>query len=82
MHLEVAASLDTDACLNALWRFISRRGQVMHLRSDNGTNFVGASRELKKAMSDLNQDRTMKTMSMAGVHRSFNPPAASHFGGV
>lgn len=28
VHLEVASSLDTDACLNAIRRLISRRGQV------------------------------------------------------
>lgn len=57
VHLEVAASLDTDACINALRRFISRRGQVAHLTSDNGTNFRGADVELKKALTLLNQDR-------------------------
>lgn len=46
MHLEVAYSLDTHSCINALRRFICRRGQVSHMRSDNGTNFVGAEREL------------------------------------
>ncbi len=46
VHIEVADSLDTDSCINALRRFISRRGQVSVMRSDNGTNFVGAEREL------------------------------------
>ncbi len=30
VHIEVADSLDTDSCINALRRFISRRGQVSH----------------------------------------------------
>lgn len=47
VHLEMATSLDTDACINALRRFMSRRGQVTHLLSDNGTNFVGSERELR-----------------------------------
>lgn len=42
VHLEVAASLDTNSFINALCRFIAQRGQVVELRSDNGTNFVGA----------------------------------------
>ncbi|VDI06661.1 Hypothetical predicted protein [Mytilus galloprovincialis] len=48
IHLEVAASLDTSSYINVLRRFIARRGQVEKIRSDNGTNFVGAERELKK----------------------------------
>lgn len=49
IHIEVASSLDTDSFINALRRFIARRGQVLEFRSDNGTNFVGAERELRKA---------------------------------
>lgn len=82
IHLEVAESLETDACINALRRFISRRGQVEHLRSDNGTNFIGAERELKKALVALNQDMIQGTMSQVGIRWSFNPPAGSHHGGV
>lgn len=31
VHLEVAASLDTDSYINALSRFIARRGQVKNI---------------------------------------------------
>ena len=44
VHLEVAHSLDTDSCINACRRFISRRGQVLEMRSDNGTNSVATER--------------------------------------
>ena len=40
VHLEVAASLNTDSYINALRRFIARRGQVTKMRSDNGTNLL------------------------------------------
>lgn len=53
VHLEVASTLDTDSCIQALRRFICRRGQVTSLRSDNGSNFVGADRELKKSTQRL-----------------------------
>lgn len=82
IHLEVAASLETDACLNALRRFISRRGQVTHLISDNGTNFIGADRELRKARGALNQQQIEGVLSQAGIRWSFNPPAGSHHGSV
>lgn len=47
VHIEVIESLDTSSFINALRRFLSVRGPVKHLRSDRGTNFVGASKELK-----------------------------------
>ena len=82
IHLEMAHSMDTDSCLNALRRFVSRRGQVTHIRSDNGTNLVGAKNELQKAISEWNHNMIQKEMFQKGVQWSFNPPAASHHGGV
>lgn len=82
VHLEVAYSLDTDSCINALRRFICKRGQVSHLRSDNGTNFVGAERELREALASLSHNRIEKAMAQRGIKWSFNPPAGSHHGGV
>ncbi|KAK0131196.1 hypothetical protein N1851_034101 [Merluccius polli] len=52
VHLEMAHTLDTDSCIDALRRFTSRRGQVTHIRSDNGTNLVGAKKELQNAISN------------------------------
>lgn len=82
VHLEVASSLDTDACINVLHRFICRRGQVAHIQSDNGTNFIGAERELREALSFLNQRQIEGVLRQKGIKWSFNPPAGSHFGGV
>jgi len=50
-HLELVSSLSTDAFLAAFKRFVSRRGLPSHIHSDCGTNFVGASRELKSLLS-------------------------------
>ena len=47
VHLEVAENLTSDSFICALRRFVARRGNVQILRSDNGTNFTGASRELR-----------------------------------
>lgn len=44
VHIEVAHTLDTDSCLNAICRFMCRRGQVSIIHSDNGTNFDAAER--------------------------------------
>nr|XP_021335998.1 uncharacterized protein LOC110440142 [Danio rerio] len=82
VHIEVADSLDTDSCINALRRFISRRGQVAVMRSDNGTNFVGAERELREALKNLNQITIEQAMLQKNIKWIFNSPAASHQGGV
>ncbi|KAI4889889.1 hypothetical protein NFI96_023911, partial [Prochilodus magdalenae] len=82
VHIEVAYSLDTDSCINALRRFQARRGQVSVIRSDNGTNLVGAERELKQALKELDQSRINEAMMQKGVQWIFNPPAASHHGGI
>ncbi len=52
------------------------------MRSDNGTNFVGAQRELREALVSLNHDHIEKTLSQKGIKCSFNPPAGSHHGGI
>lgn len=78
VQLEMAYSLDTSSCINALCRFISRRGQISHIRSDNRTNFVGAERELREALSALNHQKILNSLLQFGVKWSFNTPAASH----
>ncbi|KAK0132209.1 hypothetical protein N1851_032999 [Merluccius polli] len=82
IHLEVAYTLDTDSCIHALRRFVCRRGQVKHIRSDNGTNLVGAQAELKKALISLNQRKIQDALLTDEIEWSFNPPAASHHGRV
>ncbi len=82
IHPEVAYSLDTDSCINALRRFICGRGQVSSMKSDNETNFVGAERELREALALLDQDKLQRTMAQEGIKWSFNPPAGSHHGGI
>lgn len=80
VHLEVAHSLDT--CINTLRRFMSRRGQVTHIQSNNATNFIGAERELREALAALNHARIQRVLQQKGVKWCFNPPAGSHHGGV
>jgi hypothetical protein len=57
VHLEVATSWNTDSNINALRRFIARRVQVKKIRTENGTNFVGAERELKHSLLQWNQSQ-------------------------
>lgn len=82
VHIEIAHTLDTDSCLNAIRRFVCRRGQVSVMRSDNGTNLVAAERELREAIQDWNQSKISDSLMQRGIQWVFNPPAGSHFGGI
>jgi hypothetical protein len=47
VHIEVIEEMTTSSFINAFRRFVSLRGPVKEVRSDRGTNFVGAAAELK-----------------------------------
>jgi hypothetical protein len=82
IHIEVAHSLDVNSFIQALQRFIARRGKPSLIRSDNGTNFVGARNEMKVALDKWNQSTIDEFLKQRHVQWQFNPPAASHMGGV
>ncbi|KAL0146847.1 hypothetical protein M9458_057786, partial [Cirrhinus mrigala] len=82
VHIEVADSLDTDSCINAIRHFICRRGQVTIMRSDNGTNFVAAERELREAIQQLDNYKIERALQPKKIKWIFNSPAASHQGGI
>ena len=84
VHLETLNTMETDSFISALRRFINRRGKVRQLRSDQGTNFVGARNELADALQELNRDRVkhfLLTKECDWMDFNFNVPAASHMGG-
>lgn len=86
VHIEMTHSLDAESFLCAFSRFTARRGYPRDVYSDNGTNFVGACGVLKeefaKLMSDQAQAKIYDRLRMKGVTFHFNPPLASHAGGV
>ncbi|XP_006823345.1 uncharacterized protein LOC102801063 [Saccoglossus kowalevskii] len=82
VHIEVAHELSTDSFIQAVWRFISRRGPPTDLYSDNGTNFKGTELELKQSITRWNRERIIDSFRRRNIQWHFNPPAASHAGGV
>ncbi|XP_065192481.1 uncharacterized protein LOC135823566 [Sycon ciliatum] len=78
----MAYGLDTESFLLAFTRFCKRRGVPAEVVSDNGTNFVGAKRELREADQALGSNEVAVSMASQGVHWRFNPPLTPHFGGV
>ena len=82
IHIELIESMDTSSLINALRRFVAIRGPVLQFRSDCGTNFVGACNELKAASSEMDKKMLEAYLSAQGPEWIFNPPHASHMGGV
>ena len=55
VHVELAGDLTTDRFLMALRRFISLYGTPKKMVSDNGSNFIGAAREITRLLKTWNK---------------------------
>jgi transposase InsO family protein len=83
IHIEVANSLETDCFLQVLMRFIARRGKPEVIRSDNGSNFVGARKEMTTAIKAWNETPAIDSkLKQREIQWIMNPPGASHMGGA
>ena len=86
VHLELVGDLTKESLLNALKRFFSRRGYSSDIYSDNGTNLVGASNELKRM--HVNLCKLLENTSIQSyllekqVNWHFIPPRSPHMGGI
>ena len=63
IHLETLNPMTTDSFLNALRHFLSRRGKVCQLRSDQGSNFVCAKNELGNALKQNGPDPCQRILN-------------------
>ncbi|XP_067022151.1 uncharacterized protein [Acropora muricata] len=82
VHLELATSLESDCFINVFRRFVNRRGPPKFMYSDNGTNFVGAEREIRQAIENWNKRQIKDELLQRGCQWVFQPPKASHASGV
>ena len=71
-----------NAFLNSFYRMANRRGLPKKMFSDNGGTFVGADRELKELIAQLDQQSIIKSTVNKAVEWQFNPSLATHFGGA
>ncbi len=67
-------------------QFVSRIGCPLTLLYDNGTNFVGANKELKAFVAMLRANKTPDAVHHFSSSRSikwkFSPSKSSHLGGL
>lgn len=83
IHIEVVSDLTSNTFLAALDRFSARRGYPHKIYSDNGTNFVGADRAIKKTFVDMLKDPIIpNSLVNHRIEWHFIPPKSPHFGGI
>ena len=80
VHIEVVPSLDTSSCVMCVERFTARRGTPTTIKFDNGTNFVGAQKELIACVESRN-NLAPTVFFQKGIKWNFIPPSAPHHGG-
>jgi len=90
IHIEVAHSMETDSFSQALRRVIARRGPIRELRSDQGTSFVGAENELKRALQEMDDEKIKAELLKHNIDRvskqfwrclgATNPISTEHYG--
>ena len=85
IHLELLSDKSTQAFLAGFRRFCFRRGCPSLMYSDNGTNFVGADRELREAKQALLDNESIDIIIReypGHLDWKFSPSSAPHFGGL
>nr|XP_055053838.1 uncharacterized protein LOC129438965 [Misgurnus anguillicaudatus] len=82
IHIELIESMDASCFINALRRFFAIRGPAKIIRSDCGTNFTGACKELNMLVVSTKDSSVTNYLSEEGCKWIFNPPHSSHMGGA
>lgn len=85
IHVETTVNIDTDSFIQALRRFINRRGPVRSIRSDNGGNFIGCENEFSKELKSMDNSKIanfLLSKDCDWIIWEKNPPVSSHTGGV
>ncbi|XP_011705133.1 PREDICTED: uncharacterized protein LOC105460385 [Wasmannia auropunctata] len=86
VHFELVLDLKATSFLNAMKRFIARRGKCATLYSDNGTTFVGANNQLLELKECLAQQAVQNQIKNYCTEQfidwKFIPPYSPHMGGI
>lgn len=82
VHLELAEDLSTKGFLDVFDRFVNRRGVCRVMYSDNGTQFLGASRQMKADLTAWRSQEAHQHVADGGTEWRFITPAAPFHGGL
>ena len=79
-HLEIVHNVDTNSFINALRRFISRRGNPEEVRCDDGSNSRSGVEEPRLVMQQWNQDQVHDFLLQRKINFIFTTLKALHMG--
>ena len=88
ISIEVAADLSTSSFMNTFRRFLCSSGfRTRFIRTDNGSNFIGANNllkaEMKAALADIGRSKCFQQhLQDWDLEWEFGQPKASHHGGL
>lgn len=82
IHIDVVPDLTSASFVACYQRFVGRRGRCERMYSDNGTSFVGAAKEIRKALEEWQRSDMSDQLSLKGTEWKFMVPAAPHQGGI
>ncbi|XP_038210263.1 uncharacterized protein LOC119831089 [Zerene cesonia] len=85
IHLEAISDLSAQGFIAGFKRLVARRGSVANMWSDNGTNFVGAAKELRHLVAIEQSSAAVEIrewIGNQGTNWHFIPPHAPNFGGL
>ena len=81
VHCELATDASAMALLQVLRRFFSQRGYPKLMISDNGTNMVGAERELRLMIEGWDKSKLREFCADRGIKWQYTTPLAPHQNG-
>ena len=79
--MEMAVDFSTMEFLQVLRRFFALQGQPAVMLSDNGSQFVGAEKELRQMVNGLDEEEVKEFCGERGMQWKFITPAAPHQNG-
>ena len=82
IHIKLFGDRLTDSFILSLRRFLARRGNVNIMQSDNGTNVIGAVKEVNDSIKkNLKHDKITTHLNKYQINWQLNPLLSPWMGG-
>ena len=82
IHIKLFSDQLTDSFILSLHRFLAQRGHVNIMQPDNGTNFIGAVKEINDGIKNLKNDKITTYLDQHQIKWQFNRPLIPWMGGA